>query len=316
MSESQDVGACFVNSIQKYGLGLSHDFLTDTATDRSDHASFWQEDVGAVAICQNFFSDGLSGGCVGGDQNPAYHSTNDTMANVAAAFGFSIAKAAVATVAKMALPVATCAPPTPVAVATPTTGAIELDWDAVPGAASYRVRRSSHGCHGPWIALGETTTTSWIDGTGAGERSYEVEAVDAGGFCTSAASACVTTTPFAAPPGEPGTLLVSRTPGGDLGLAWDDAGASCLASSYGVYRGDLVELRAGDYAHDTQLACTQGGTSLSLPLTDPRLGDADYFLVVADDGSREGSYGRASSGAERPVSSAACRPTQDVSVCP
>jgi hypothetical protein len=54
---------------------------------------------------------------------------------------------------------------------------------------------------------------------------------------------------------------------------------------------------------------------LIIPLADARLGDADYFIVAAENGTSEGSYGRASSGAERPASASACRPAQDLGAC-
>jgi hypothetical protein len=69
LPDSQDVGSCFADSIESYGLNLSRDFLTWGATDRSDHASFWQVGVGAVEIAENFCQDGLPDGCAGQDAN-------------------------------------------------------------------------------------------------------------------------------------------------------------------------------------------------------------------------------------------------------
>src|SRR5206468_2494129 len=80
LAQSADVGNCFRNSVTSYSLGLTQDFLTTGATDRSDHASFWQAGVGAIEIAENFFNNGQAGGCVGQDPNPGYHTTNDTIA--------------------------------------------------------------------------------------------------------------------------------------------------------------------------------------------------------------------------------------------
>jgi Zn-dependent M28 family amino/carboxypeptidase len=49
------------------GTGLQ---ITETCTDRSDHASFWKHGIPAVVISENFF---------GGDDNPCYHRACDKM---------------------------------------------------------------------------------------------------------------------------------------------------------------------------------------------------------------------------------------------
>jgi hypothetical protein len=119
------------------------------------------------------------------------------------------------------------------------------------------------------------------------------------------------------PPGEAAVaapLQVDRS-GNDLVLSWGAPGAPCAPTGYAVYRGDLVSLATtGLYGHDSSLACSTTG-SLIIPLADARLGDADYFIVAAENGTSEGSYGRASSGAERPASASACRPAQDLGAC-
>ncbi len=62
----------------------------NACTDRSDHASFWDKNVPAIVVSQNFF---------GGDSNPCYHASCDKvsklsfdyMANIAKAMGHSVA---------------------------------------------------------------------------------------------------------------------------------------------------------------------------------------------------------------------------------
>ncbi len=99
--------------------------------------------------------------------------------------------------------------------------------------------------------------------------------------------------------GIPLTVGKNATNPGDLDLSW---GASCSAAvnDYSVYEGSLVDL----YDH-TPRTCTTGGT-VDLTLTP---GDGDqYYLVVPLNDDTEGSYGIGAGSAERPRSTAACRP--------
>jgi len=198
MQDSIDVGNCFADSLGNYGLGLSRDFLTTSATDRSDHASFWQVNVGAIEISENFFNDGLVDGCVGADDNPGYHTVNDTIAaNMMPSFGYDIGRAALATVAGMAIPEKRCFGGAAQLTATAGVASVGLSWTAVPGAATYRVHRSTQGCEGQWLEIAETGGTSWLDDT-ANETvtyRYHVEAVDPDGFCVSSMSNCESATP-------------------------------------------------------------------------------------------------------------------------
>jgi hypothetical protein len=119
-------------------------------------------------------------------------------------------------------------------------------------------------------------------------------------------------------PGEPGTTvpLTLARDSGDLVFHWGAAEPACDTADYAVYQGDLATLLTAGYGHDTVLTCTTAGaTTLAIPETDPRLGDADYYLVVADNGIQEGSYGRNSSDVERPASVAACHPAQNIAAC-
>lgn len=101
---SDHVGKAFVESIHQYQLNLTYDYLIDQATDRSDHAPFWEKGVGAVAVIENFFDNNLPDGCQGVDANPNYHKPGDTLENVNVPFAFDVAQAALATTAKLAGP--------------------------------------------------------------------------------------------------------------------------------------------------------------------------------------------------------------------
>jgi len=98
--------------------------------------------------------------------------------------------------------------------------------------------------------------------------------------------------------GLPGTpLTVTPAAGSDLTLTW---GASCTAgdSDYAIYEGAL-----GSFTSHTAVLCsTWGATTATFT---PTAGNR-YYLVVPNNGLREGSYGVHSSGAQRPAGLAAC----------
>jgi hypothetical protein len=103
------------------------------------------------------------------------------------------------------------------------------------------------------------------------------------------------------------TLLVTPAGGGDITLTW---GASCAAGDYdyAVYEGSL----GGGYNHVARLCSTGYLTSATLT----PLADNAYYLIVPRNTAYEGTYGRASSGAERPQGAGACAQQQVAPVCP
>ncbi|RPJ45415.1 MAG: M28 family peptidase, partial [Chloroflexi bacterium] len=102
LAASDKVGQCFVDSIQAYNINLKHDYLTSTATNLSDHSSFWGKQVGAVEVLENFFQDNIASGCTGIDRNPYYHTTSDTFDRIRLPFAFDVARAAVAATISLA----------------------------------------------------------------------------------------------------------------------------------------------------------------------------------------------------------------------
>lgn len=101
-------------------------------------------------------------------------------------------------------------------------------------------------------------------------------------------------------------LMIDKSGSGDLFLSW---GAGCvgLDTDYSVYEGGL-----GSFTSHAPIACQTGGAT-TWTLT-PAAGDA-YYLVVSQNGTREGSYGFDALGAERPPALAACNP-QSIAACP
>jgi len=101
---SDAVGQAFVQTIQQQGLNLHFDYLTDQATDRSDHIAFWEVNVPAISVIENFFDNNLPGGCSGVDGTPFYHRPSDTFETLNLPFAYDIAKSALLTVARLAGP--------------------------------------------------------------------------------------------------------------------------------------------------------------------------------------------------------------------
>lgn len=101
---AQAVGQAVKDAIQAYGLDLRYDFLTTQATDRSDHAAFWEKGVPAVTLIENFFDNGLADGCAGVDGTPYYHRPGDTLDKINVPFAFDVARAGIATVSDLAVP--------------------------------------------------------------------------------------------------------------------------------------------------------------------------------------------------------------------
>jgi leucyl aminopeptidase len=200
LPSSIDVGNCFAASIGSYALGLNRDFLTTTATDRSDHASFWNHGTGAIEIAENYFNDSQPGGCVGSDPNPSYHTNNDRVAtNVTPSYALSIAKAGLATIAAMAIPIDGCFATPPVISAIGGPDRVDLSWPEVAGAARYRLYRSSGDCGGNFVSIGETATNAYRDPMATpGTYAYKVEAVTVDS-CYSLESNCATATPITSP---------------------------------------------------------------------------------------------------------------------
>ena len=110
--------------------------------------------------------------------------------------------------------------------------------------------------------------------------------------------------------GEVPTLTSAFNKGtGVMTLSWN---GSCLSddSDYDVYEGILLQPFA--YNHQPRACGTSGATSLPFV---PGSGNR-FYLLVAKNASYEGSYGRASSGIQRPISGSACLPQKIASACP
>jgi leucyl aminopeptidase len=102
LAQSNKVGLCMARVIDAYGIPLSYDYLTTTATGRSDHYPFWQKQIGAIEILENYSNNNLPGGCIGSDPNPNYHKITDTIDKLNLPVGYNITRAALAAALSMA----------------------------------------------------------------------------------------------------------------------------------------------------------------------------------------------------------------------
>jgi len=103
LPQSAQVADCFTEAIDANQLDLPrYDYLTTSATQHSDHGSFWEREIGAVEVLENLFDDQLQDGCPNVDSNPYYHTSEDTADRLNLASAMPIVKAALATIANMA----------------------------------------------------------------------------------------------------------------------------------------------------------------------------------------------------------------------
>lgn len=108
-------------------------------------------------------------------------------------------------------------------------------------------------------------------------------------------------------PGSTTNLTVSKS-GAVLNLTW---AADCGGTSrYSIYRGNLNVGYTSLAPEPGQ--CDVTSTSASVP---QGAGNADFFLIVPNDGGFEGSYGSQSNGTPRAPAAAACHARDTVNSC-
>ncbi len=92
MPSSLDLGNLFNEVVTDYGITLTPDILTWNSTDRSDHASFWDNNYPAMLGIEDFSSD----------FNPYYHTTSDNMQHIDSTLFYNFARAGAGAVATLA----------------------------------------------------------------------------------------------------------------------------------------------------------------------------------------------------------------------
>ena len=141
--------------------------------------------------------------------------------------------------------------------------------------------------------------TNGTHGVGWGVDDISVTGLRAPGACTTIQ-----------PAGRADNLRVARAQPGEITLSWD---ASCSSGDfdYEIYEGSLAT-PAGQFSYDhASRFCSTGGDTTK---TFASAEGSHYYLVVPRNGVNEGSYGQASSGAERPASGSSCL-AQSIGTC-
>ncbi|MGE5224821.1 MAG: M28 family metallopeptidase [Omnitrophica WOR_2 bacterium] len=98
------LGRWFAGAIHAFGINLKYDYITSGATRSSDHRSFWDKNVAALEVLENYQNNNDPAGCVGSDWNPYYHTTSDTYDRLNLPFSFDVARAALAAFFTLANP--------------------------------------------------------------------------------------------------------------------------------------------------------------------------------------------------------------------
>jgi hypothetical protein len=103
MEASNLIGGCLGDTIEIYDPELQFEYLTSEALGYSDHASFWDADVGAIEVLENFHTH-TNGICGTADVNPNYHSEGDVIWAMNLETAHRIAASAIAALARLAEP--------------------------------------------------------------------------------------------------------------------------------------------------------------------------------------------------------------------
>ena len=192
LADSNVVGTCFTDVIDNYGLNLTYDYLTSGATGASDHAPFWNANVGAIEVLENYHDNDVPDGCDGKDRNPNYHQTSDIIANLYLPVTQAIAQAGIGTAASLALPIGRCFDPDPYLTPTPLSNSILLTWPELVDADVYNLYRSDISCEGTFTQIAQVTANNYVDTDIENNRTYhyEVQAAETGAVCYSQMSNC------------------------------------------------------------------------------------------------------------------------------
>jgi aminopeptidase YwaD len=93
MGSSLVLGNLFGGVVTDYNIALAPDILTWQSTDRSDHASFWDNNYPAMLGIEDFSSD----------FNPFYHTTSDNMSHIDTVLFTSYVKAGIGAAASLSV---------------------------------------------------------------------------------------------------------------------------------------------------------------------------------------------------------------------
>ncbi|GEM_PF-1781641 len=103
LTGSQELANLFLNTIQKHQLNLKADYLISNAYDLADQKSFWEKEIAAITVMENFLPDYSPGGCeTGMDRTDHWHLPGDKLEAVNLEYAFDIGRAGIYTVLELA----------------------------------------------------------------------------------------------------------------------------------------------------------------------------------------------------------------------
>ncbi len=156
---SQEIGDCVGSVIDTYDLDLTFDFIDDSTAYRlSDHFPFWQQDIPAIMIFENFFYQPEET-CGQPGRNFTYHTSRDTMTYINESTGFSILQAGIGTVAHLAEPMGPCFLDNLNIEVKVTAHQLRLTWTPYEGDTQYQIWSIDNDY---WHLLGVTKGGEWI----------------------------------------------------------------------------------------------------------------------------------------------------------
>ncbi|MEN6434413.1 MAG: M20/M25/M40 family metallo-hydrolase [Anaerolineaceae bacterium] len=101
LSKSEAIGQLMMQVIKSYNLDLQMEYFTDDAINASDHASFWEKNVGAVMVSANL-EDGKDSICEPAEFNPYMHTTDDIVENIDPTTGYELTRLAIISAIELA----------------------------------------------------------------------------------------------------------------------------------------------------------------------------------------------------------------------
>lgn len=100
---SQKIADLLLQTIQEYRLNLKADYLVSNAYAKADHKSFWDQNIPAITVMENFLPDYSPGGCEGvTDRTDYWHLPGDKIETINLEYAFDIGKAGILTILKLA----------------------------------------------------------------------------------------------------------------------------------------------------------------------------------------------------------------------
>jgi len=103
LSGSQKIADLLLQTIQEYQLNLKADYLVSNAYAKADQKSFWDQNIPAITVMENFLPDYSPGGCEGvTDRTDYWHLPGDKIDTINLEYAFDIGKAGILTILKLA----------------------------------------------------------------------------------------------------------------------------------------------------------------------------------------------------------------------